>query len=972
MLRHARPGRAASIPLSLAVLAFAALAAAPAQAQTETTLVRTSRGELGDFDIGVFFTGESDRAAQSFTTGGAAQGYTLTKILIRLRGLSSTLTTNSVVKIRQNNSSNRPGNIVATLTNPSSFTASAVNTFTAPANTALARNTTYWVTVNDDAGGNGVSIMAATSESSGLRGWSMGVAYDRAMGQANWLVFGEGSPRLVMEVRGKVTGGNSDTTLKKLDLTVGSDAVSLTPAFNKNTLSYTALVGEGVSSVTVTAEATESTARVEINADVGGTKTLPVPLGRSEIQVTVESSDEAHKAFYRVTVGRGSSDATLASLGVSDGSNAVSLTPAFASDTTDYRARVAESVSSVTVAATRSDNDARVTISNGSDITRGNSATLGLERGANSFKVIVVAQNGSTFKTYEVHVIREGPPPHLVSATVWGDELNLGYSTHLRPDGRDNLLAPPASAYTVMVEGAPVSVTGTAINSKIVVLTLARPVTHRERGVTVSYTPPSLPDDAVQTTLGGRAAALTDRAVNVLTPPSGPGTGGVQGKQLLYTKMTVGEDRDNAFVGYHAGSEFFAAFGSLGRTEFPFNGKTYFIEALVYEDVTSIPVLLNLTGTLTQNAAANLALYVGGTRFGFADADRVTAPTNQRDWFSSGLSWAAGQIVPVLIVDENRAPVFNGRDAGGGKRFMSQGVSGARKLQTPVTATDPDGHTVTYALDGPDAEQFNIDAATGQLFTRGDVIYGNEAGVPYRVAVRASDRFGASRTLDITIVNRFDPGGSTPPQIPGAPAGEPFVLFWYSTFEAEERSGRTVRQPGLHPRWRGVRGRRAHRQCIRLPGPQGGHGASGRSRPQPVQHGQVPGMEFLHSRCVCHEQREDPHLEQHRGGDERRCQCQRLDSGRSHQFQAHVGRAPDHRGRGGRRGRRLGPRRELGGAGKSPVGIWQSRLEKRAQPRRLRGQGREPAPDGRPDSEGHRRRARKECPRVGDDPERGL
>ena len=783
MLRHARPGRAASMLLSLAVLAFAALAAAPAQAQTETTLVRTSRGELGDFDIGVFFTGESDRAAQSFTTGGAAQGYTLTKILIRLRGLSSTLTTNSVVKIRQNS---RDGTVVATLSNPSSFAASAVNTFTAPANTALARNTTYWVTVNDDAGGNGVSIMAATSESSGLRGWSMGVAYDRAMGQANWLVFGEGSRRMVMEVRGTVTGGNSDTTLKKLGLTAGGSAVSLTPAFHKNTLRYTALVAQGVSSVTVTAEATESRARVEINADDGGTKTLPVRLGRSEIQVTVESSDEAHKAFYRVTVGRGSSDATLASLGVSDGSNAVSLTPAFASDTTDYRARVAESVSSVTVAGTQSDNDARVRIVGDGTDTTARTATLGLERGANSFKVIVVAQNGSTFKTYEVQVIREGPPPHLESATVWGDELNLGYSTHLRPEGRDNLLAPPASAYTVMVEGAPVSVTGTAINSKFVVLTLARPVTHREHGVTVSYTPPPLPDNAVQTTLGGRAAALTDRAVNVLTPQSGPGTGGVQGKQLLYAKMTVGDDRGNERAGYST-SLGIGSF-SVVPPAFDFGGDTYTISQLVVSDTEGLHLLL--ADALTQDAAANLALYVGGTRFRFDGTDRFVGSINSREWFATGLSWADGQIIPVLITDENRPPVFNLKDAGGGKRFMSQGVSGAKKLQTPVTATDPDGHTVTYALEGPDAEQFDIDAATGQLSTREDVIYGNDSGVPYRVTVRASDRFGASRTLDITIVNRFDPGGSDPPLNPGAHAGEPFVLFWYSTFEAEERSGR--------------------------------------------------------------------------------------------------------------------------------------------------------------------------------------
>ena len=197
------------------------------------------------------------------------------------------------------------------------------------------------------------------------------------------------------------------------------------------------------------------------------TKTIAVRTGSTEIQVVVYSSDESTRGFYRVIVRQGSSDATLGSLRVSDGGNPVSLTPAFATDTTDYRARVAESVSRVTVAGTSSDNDARLVIGRDDDESTPNSATLRLERGANTLKVVVVAENG-LFDTYKVQVIREGPPPVLVNAAVWGNELNLQYSTHLRPDGRGNLLAPPASAYTVLVDGAPVRVTGTAIISQYV------------------------------------------------------------------------------------------------------------------------------------------------------------------------------------------------------------------------------------------------------------------------------------------------------------------------------------------------------------------------------------------------------------------------------------------------------------------------------------------------------------------------
>ena len=337
--------------------------------------------------------------------------------------------------------------------------------------------------------------------------------------------------------------------------------------------------------------------------------------------------------------------------------------------------------------------------------------------------------------------------------------------------------------------------------------------------------------------------------MNVITPPSGPSIGGVHGKELFYAKMTVGDDRVNERAGYSTRLGIGSI--SVNPPEFDVGDDTYTVNHWVVGDSGTLHLIL--TGSLTQDAAANLALYAGNEKFRFADADRVAESINSREWFGSSLSWAAGQVVPVLIVDENRKPSFNARDAAAGNRFVSQGVSGARKLQTPVTATDPDGHAVTYALEGPDADQFNIYAVTGQLFTRGDVIYGNDAGVPYRVTVRASDPYGASRTVGITIVNRFDPGGSTPTLNPGSgAAGEPFVLYWYSTFAAEDKvgKGRTVRQPGLHPQRRGVRGGRADRQFIRHPGPQGGQGASGRSRPRLVQPDQVPGMEFLHSRCV--------------------------------------------------------------------------------------------------------------------------
>ena len=89
-----------------------------------------------------------------------------------------------------------------------------------------------------------------------------------------------------------------------------------------------------------------------------------------------------------------SSVATLSSLTVSAGT----LTPAFNPETTSYTVAVTNSVSSITITATAT--DAKATVSG--------AGTKTLAVGANSFSIIVTAENGTT-KTYTVVVTREAP-----------------------------------------------------------------------------------------------------------------------------------------------------------------------------------------------------------------------------------------------------------------------------------------------------------------------------------------------------------------------------------------------------------------------------------------------------------------------------------------------------------------------------------------------------------------------------------
>ena len=88
----------------------------------------------------------------------------------------------------------------------------------------------------------------------------------------------------------------------------------------------------------------------------------------------------------------------------------------------------------------------------------------------------------------------------------------------------------------------------------------------------------------------------------------------------------------------------------------------------------------------------------------------------------------------------------------------------------PIAATDPDGGTLTYSLEGTDAASFAIDASTGQLSTVAGVAYDYETKSSFEVTVRAENGEGLSDTITVTVTltNVPEPGDNNPAV--GAPA----------------------------------------------------------------------------------------------------------------------------------------------------------------------------------------------------------
>ena len=131
------------------LLAFAAFLALPLQAQAQTiqTLV-SNTGQTGNFSLAVGVSGSNTFAqALGFTTGDNTNGYTLSSVEVSFNA-SFDSTDEVRVSIYGADASGKPGSSLHVLANPSSIPdAVQINSFNAPANATLAKETVYFVVV---------------------------------------------------------------------------------------------------------------------------------------------------------------------------------------------------------------------------------------------------------------------------------------------------------------------------------------------------------------------------------------------------------------------------------------------------------------------------------------------------------------------------------------------------------------------------------------------------------------------------------------------------------------------------------------------------------------------------------------------------------------------------------------------------------------------------------------------------------
>ncbi|RYZ42515.1 MAG: hypothetical protein EOP49_28305, partial [Sphingobacteriales bacterium] len=185
---------------------------------------------------------------------------------------------------------------------------------------------------------------------------------------------------------------------------------NLSPTFQANVTSYTATVGNTVSSISLMPTIAQSAATVKINgqavANMTYSNALALSVGSNTITVEVTAENATSLKSYTITIVRApSSNADLSQVTLSTGP----LSPTFSPTTTAYTATVSNATSSLTITPTISEATATINL-NGNTLASGSaSTTIPLTVGSNSITISVTAGDGTTTKSYSVNIVRAVP-----------------------------------------------------------------------------------------------------------------------------------------------------------------------------------------------------------------------------------------------------------------------------------------------------------------------------------------------------------------------------------------------------------------------------------------------------------------------------------------------------------------------------------------------------------------------------------
>ena len=178
--------------------------------------------------------------------------------------------------------------------------------------------------------------------------------------------------------------------------------------------------------------------------------------------ITATNGSGSGTAIVNITVNP-SNDATLAALSISSGT----LSPVFASATTNYTASVSNATTSITVSPTVNQPNATVKV-NGTAVTSGSaSGAITLSVGSNTINTVITAQDGTTIKVYTITVTRISVDATLSNLAISSGSLSSAFAsaTTSYTASVSNAISSITVTPTVNQVNATVTVNGTAVTS---------------------------------------------------------------------------------------------------------------------------------------------------------------------------------------------------------------------------------------------------------------------------------------------------------------------------------------------------------------------------------------------------------------------------------------------------------------------------------------------------------------------------
>ena len=163
---------------------------------------------------------------------------------------------------------------------------------------------------------------------------------------------------------------------------------------------------------------------------------------------------------------------------------------------------------------------------------------------------------------------------------------------------------------------------------------------------------------------------------------------------------------------------------------------------------------LGLNKELSAANADDLKFHACGDTLAFSDAEssEPPEPPGIYTWNDTTLDWTTTTAHDLYLSMTNAAPEFSSTSETRSFEETEDDttVMIGEPLGAAITATDDDGDTLTYSLEGTGAEKFAIDSS-GQISTKVGESYDHEMNSSYSLMVKADDGLGGTDTVAVTI-----------------------------------------------------------------------------------------------------------------------------------------------------------------------------------------------------------------------------